>query len=302
MRILLIDDEIAFTDKLSNRLSKKGFDVSTADDGMKGLEIFMNAPEEFDVVLTDIKMPFMDGIEFLNQIRKHDYDTPVVIMSGYDDMSQSIQALRLGAFDYLTKPIRLEQLYSTLNKLDSIRQTSRKVIQLIPFIEGDLQITIPSKQSYVESVIAYIQQQIDPYCRANGINLFNISLSLQEALSNAILHGNLEIPSHMKEDSWETFEKIRNEREQSEPYCRRNVIIHYHIHPERMVFEIQDEGNGFDRSGLPDLDDPGTLVSSGRGLLYIMTFMDKVEWNEKGNIIRMSLDLNKINPTSPILE
>ncbi len=288
MKILLIDDETAFVEKLSSRLSKRGFSVSTAADGLQGLEVFLNSPDTFDVIITDIKMPVMSGIELLNRIRKNDFDTPVVIMSGYDDMTQSIEALRLGAFDYLTKPIRLDQLYSCLSKLASIRRASRKVQEILPFISGQIEIEIPSQLMYVESVIAFTQRQVDPVCKTHGINQFNISLCLQEALSNAILHGNLEIPSPLKEESWEKFELLRKERENDPIYKDRSVQIRYSFSPTELIFEVEDQGNGFDPSTLPDYADPGSLVvSSGRGLLYILTFMDEVTWNQTGNLIRM---------------
>lgn len=293
MRILLIDDETSFIDRLSSRLEKRGFSVSTADDGMAGLDIFLSNPESYDVIITDIKMPVMDGIELLNQIRKKDYSTPVVIMSGYDDMTQSIQALRLGAFDYLTKPIRLDQLYSTLAKLESIRRASQKVMELLPFISGEISIETPSRIKYVESIIAYLQRQIDPICKNNGIDLFNISLCLQEAITNAIIHGNLSIDSEIKEESWERFESVRKEREQHPDYGDKKVLIRYRFDPDKMYFEVEDEGEGFDREILPDFEDPNTVVSSGRGLLYIQTFMDHVSWNGAGNLIQME---KKIKP------
>lgn len=291
MRILLIDDENAFVERLSARLSKRGFSVTSAEDGLSGLETFLNTPSNYDVILTDIKMPVMDGIELLKRIRNNDFDIPVIIMTGMDDMSQSVEALRHGAFDYLTKPIRLDQLYASLAKLETIRRASIKVIELLPFVSGEIQIQIPSRISYVESVIAYLQRLIDPICHSHGINLFNISLCIQEAMTNAIVHGNLDLPSQLKEHSWEKFESSRKERESDPEYGDKQVTIRYKFSPDHLSFSIEDEGKGFDPKTLPNYQDPDSLMSSGRGLLYILTFMDQVDWSSSGNIINMRKNL-----------
>ena len=287
MNILVIDDEPLFLERLCSRLQRRGFTVKSASDGKAGVDLFLQNPEQTDVILTDVKMPGLDGIGLLKKIRDHDYDTPVVVMSGYDDMKKSIEALRLGAFDYLTKPIRLEQLYASLGKLESLLKNRQKIYDLLPHVQGEIRVEIPSRLRYVESVVAYARNQIEPACHAHGINIFNISLCLQEALTNAIIHGNLEIPSEIKDASWEDFEQERQNRESDPAYGDRSVLIFIKFDSDGIIFEVEDEGPGFDRSEMPDFQDPGNLLSFGRGIFYIMTFMDGVEWSDSGNRILM---------------
>ncbi len=294
MRILVIDDEPVFLDKLANRLSRRGFEVQAASNGQAGLKVFLNSPADFDVILTDIRMPSMDGIELLKKVRDEDYHTPVIIMSGYDDVKKSIEALRLGAFDYLTKPLRLEQLYSSLSKLESLMKSKQKVMELLPHIKGEVEVDIPSKLAYLENIIAYSRALMEPMCHANDINIFNLILCIQEALTNAVIHGNLGISSNLKEESWEEFEKLRQDREQDPVYQSRTVRYVMRFNPTELEFEIEDEGDGFDVAKVRETD-PGELLSSGRGLFYIRTYLDYVEWNEKGNRIIMRKKLKSGN-------
>lgn len=287
MKILVIDDEPLFLERLCSRLERRGFDVSSAGDGKTALELFLKSPVAFDIILTDVKMPGIDGIQLLKQVRDNDYDTPVVVMSGYDDMKKSIEALRLGAFDYLTKPIRLDQLYTSLSKLESLLKNRQKIFELLSRVQGEIKVEIPSKLRYTESVVAYARNQIEPVCQAHGINIFNVSLCLQEAVTNAIVHGNLEISSELKESSWEEFEALRKERENDPAYGERRITFRMKFDSSIMMFEVEDEGQGFDPATLPDFQDPSNLLTFGRGIFYILTFMDEVKWDKGGRLISM---------------
>ncbi len=289
----MIDDEKIFLDTLSRRLSKQGYQVTTASHGKEGLDRFLDTPDEFDLILSDIQMPVMDGLEVLKQLRHKDYDVPVIIMTGHSELEKSIQALRLGAFDYLLKPLDLSQLYTTLQKLKSIRSSLNQVNEILPHVSGTIQIALPSRLEFIDKVIAYIQREMEPICRRHSINIYSVSLCLQEALANAVIHGNLDIQSHLKEESWEKFEEIRLKREQDSDYGGKEVQITYSFDPDFMRFEITDQGKGFDPSSLPDFTNPATLLSTGRGLLYISSFMDRVVWNKTGNSITMEKHLNQ---------
>jgi two-component system response regulator AtoC len=107
-RVLVIDDEVFVRDLLDDFFGKLNFTVVTAPDGASGLAAFRKEP--FDVVLVDLKMPGMSGTETLSQIRSVRSSTPVIIMTGYPTIDSSIEALRLGAYDYVIKPFKLQEL------------------------------------------------------------------------------------------------------------------------------------------------------------------------------------------------
>ncbi len=102
-RILVIDDDRVIRQSIAAYLQDSGFDVMLADDGLTGLEIFRK--QQPDLVVCDLRMPGLDGISVLHQISSEDHDTPIVVISGAGVMADVVEALRIGATDYLIKPI-----------------------------------------------------------------------------------------------------------------------------------------------------------------------------------------------------
>lgn len=113
-KILLIDDEEDNVRLLSMSLRSDGYDVSTALSGEQGIEVFQQ--EKPELILTDIKMPGMDGIEVLKQIKGLDPDAEVIIITGHGDIENAIEALQFGASDFINKPIRDEVLSVALHR------------------------------------------------------------------------------------------------------------------------------------------------------------------------------------------
>lgn len=112
--ILIIDDEQSQREQLSNFLTKKGFDVKTAEDGLTGVEIFRNS--RIDLVLTDYQMPDISGEEVLDKIREINPLTPIIIITAYGTIQNAVKLMQKKAFSYLTKPVDLLEL------LELIRQ------------------------------------------------------------------------------------------------------------------------------------------------------------------------------------
>ena len=118
-KILIIEDEAAIRRVLSKILSEENdsYQVEDAEDGVAGLEKIKN--NDYDLVLCDIKMPKMDGVEVLEAVKKIKPEIPIVMISGHGDMETAIQTMRLGAFDYISKPPDLNRLLNTVrNALD----------------------------------------------------------------------------------------------------------------------------------------------------------------------------------------
>ena len=115
--ILIIDDEKAIRKTLSEILSYEGYKIDEAADGEEGIKKFSS--NTYDVVLCDIKMPKMDGIEFLEKAKEINNDVPIIVISGHGNIETAVEAVKLGAFDYISKPPDLNRLLITLrNALD----------------------------------------------------------------------------------------------------------------------------------------------------------------------------------------
>lgn len=118
-KILVIEDEAAIRRVLTKILSEENdtYQVDEAEDGLQGIEKIKN--EDYDLVLCDIKMPKMDGVEVLEAARKIKPETPIVMISGHGDLETAVNTMRLGAFDYISKPPDLNRLLNTVrNALD----------------------------------------------------------------------------------------------------------------------------------------------------------------------------------------
>ncbi|MCM5529015.1 sigma-54 dependent transcriptional regulator [Parasegetibacter sp. NRK P23] len=115
--ILIIDDEKAIRKTLGEILSYEGYKIDEAADGEEGLRLFKE--KTYDVVLCDIKMPKMDGIEFLDKAGEINADVPVIMISGHGTIETAVEAVKKGAFDYISKPPDLNRLLITIrNALD----------------------------------------------------------------------------------------------------------------------------------------------------------------------------------------
>jgi DNA-binding NtrC family response regulator len=128
--VLIVDDEEDFLETIINRLKKRDIDATGTRSGEEALEVLKVKP--FDVVVLDIKMPGgMDGIDVLKEIKKLYPLTEVILLTGHASVETSIDGMKLGAFDYLMKPIKLEELLKkiaqAIEKKDAQEQKVRSV-------------------------------------------------------------------------------------------------------------------------------------------------------------------------------
>src|SRR5436190_10569066 len=110
--ILIIDDEKAIRKTLSEILSFEGYKIDEASDGEEGLKKFKD--KSYDVVLCDIKMPKIDGIEFLQKAGESNGDTPIIMISGHGNIETAVEAVKKGAYDFISKPPDLNRLLITI--------------------------------------------------------------------------------------------------------------------------------------------------------------------------------------------
>ena len=122
-RILIVDDEDEFASLLSERLSARGLRVETADTGPAAIEKVKGG--HFDVVVLDMVMPGMDGIETLQRLREHEPDVQVILLTGHATVEKGVNAMKLGAADFLEKPAELNDL------LEKIREAHSRKLLLI---------------------------------------------------------------------------------------------------------------------------------------------------------------------------
>ena len=286
----MIDDQPDLLKLLRRSLTKHGHSITEAHDGRQGWDLFLEHSNTFDVIITDFEMPVLSGVELLKRLREKDYHIPVIIMTGHENLQFSIEVLRLGAFDFLLKPFRAKELLAILDKLEAIQVNKKRPLEDIPCITEHIDLSIPSQTKFIASAVSYLQNRVRLFCESHKIEVRNIGLCLHEALVNAVIHGNLEIPSELKVQSPEAFEKLIQERESLPEFANRPVSIQCKITPQQLKFEIEDQGTGFDSGKMKHLN-PMRMIPTGRGILIITSLMDEVSWNETGNCITMIKNL-----------
>ena len=127
-RILIVDDEESFRHMLSVILIKEGYEVETASNGDEGLRKAVASP--FDQILCDIRMPHMDGLAFLQEIKRSGVEATIIVMSAYGTVDIAIEAMKLGAYDYISKPFKPDEIILILRKAEE-REQLRKENQLL---------------------------------------------------------------------------------------------------------------------------------------------------------------------------
>jgi DNA-binding NtrC family response regulator len=132
MKLLMIDDEEAFVAAMEKRMTHRGIEVAAAHSGLEGLKKLEEDPD-FDVVLLDVKMPGMDGVEVLRRIRVGHPIVEVIMLTGHATFESAIECLKQGAFDYLMKPCEMEDL---VIKVEAAREKRREHLKKIMEAEG----------------------------------------------------------------------------------------------------------------------------------------------------------------------
>ena len=120
-KILIVDDDQDICETLSDILDEEGYDVVTASDGQEALEKIRQG--SFNLVITDIKMPIMDGMALLKEIEKSHTDIEVIVITSYGNEGQQVEAARLGAYEYLNKPLNLDQLKNIIVRALQLEET-----------------------------------------------------------------------------------------------------------------------------------------------------------------------------------
>jgi CheY-like chemotaxis protein len=287
MRVLVVDDNMQVRKLFSIYLEDEGHQVDTANDGQEGWEIVSNSGISYDLVFVDIRMPNMNGLELLEKIKLNSFDLPVIIMTGHADADLVLQAFKLGAFDFLTKPFEYEPLLDIIEKIEYLQTDKLEQTFISQFCEIMVTYSIPSQTKNIKSLIPALQNHYQLLCALNRQQIHRMASCLFEAVNNAIVYGNLGLNPRLKTESLEKFWEKVKEKEALPEMFDKKVTIKGTFSASMLKFEVEDCGPGFNYKIIPAMTDPSAAVPGGRGLFIVRAFMDEVSWNEKGNCITM---------------
>jgi CheY-like chemotaxis protein len=286
--VLVVDDSAVDRRRAGKLLEKEsGLTATVAANGREAMELLKN--DLPDLVLTDMQMPEMDGLQLVEQIRERYPSVPVILMTAHGSEELAVQALQKGAASYVPKRNLARDLPETIESVLGIAKANRSQKRLLEsLLSTESHFVLENDTTLIPSLIGHLESNLTrmKLCDENG--LIRVAVALREALVNAIHHGNLELSSVMREKDERVYYQKVDERRQQEPYQDRRVHVQAKESHHEAVYIIRDEGPGFDPTTLPDPTDPTNLEKvSGRGLLLIRTFMDEVHHNRVGNEITM---------------
>jgi DNA-binding NarL/FixJ family response regulator/anti-sigma regulatory factor (Ser/Thr protein kinase) len=287
-RLLIVDDrplDAAVAVRLLRRIPD--WDLEQCSSGGEALASLQALPA--DLVLTDLHMPQMDGLELLKAIQRIDPDLPVVVMTSRGDERKAVKVLMAGAASYLPKALLESDLIATCRRvLDSAALRRDQAALMDHLTEERFELVLENERRHLAALVDLIvgrclQFEICSHARAP-----RVGVAIEEAVVNAMIHGNLEVSSELREESYELYDRLVAERMQMSPYQDRRLTVRVHLTRQRCQVNICDEGPGFDQKQLRDPTDPENVARvSGRGILLMRTFLDDVRYNDLGNSVTL---------------
>jgi CheY-like chemotaxis protein/anti-sigma regulatory factor (Ser/Thr protein kinase) len=284
---LVVDDEPSIRDLLQLQLGSLGCHVASAADGRAALDILHAG--SIDLIFTDIRMPKMSGIQLLQEVKALSPETAVVVLSGYATVEDTVQALRLGALDFIHKPFRRADVERAVDRYRRLKRDAHLTAGFLSQLQESSQtLAIPSDKEAARVVATSLARDLVGLGLCTPAERESVTLALHETLLNAIIHGNLGVPSSLKNQDVRLFDELIEERRRDLVHGARTVRIEMRADRSRAEFVIEDQGEGFDHRRLPDPTQAASLLEvSGRGLLIVRLTMDEVRWNDRGNRITL---------------
>lgn len=289
MAIVLVVDDSPVDRARAGGLLKKNLDLAPvfAANGREALALIAEKPP--DIVVTDLQMPEMDGLELVETIRRGFPGLPVILMTAHGSEEIAVQALRKGAASYVAKRNLASELVETVvNVLEIARADLSQKHILACLTQTESRYELDNDLGSIAPLIGQLEANLNRMQLCDETGLIRVAVALREALVNAIYHGNLDLSSLLLESDEGRFAELAARRPREDPFARRRVSLLARETRSEVTYVIRDEGQGFDPSTLPDPTLPQNLDRrTGRGLFLIRTFMDEVRHNDVGNEITM---------------
>jgi CheY-like chemotaxis protein/anti-sigma regulatory factor (Ser/Thr protein kinase) len=287
-KILVVDDSPIDRCLVGNLLTKEGaFTVTFATDGNDAMAKIEADPPE--VVLTDLVMPNCNGLELVKAVKTRAPRVPVILMTSQGSERVAVEALQNGAASYIPKRALGSQLRETIEMVLGAARHSRVGRRLLGCMaESQYEFRLRSDPTLISSLVGFFQEAASSIGLCDETDNTRLGIALEEALVNALYHGNLDLDSELRHHDERSYREKVNQRLKKAPYCDRRIHVKANFSCAEAEFHIGDEGGGFQPDNLPDPTDPENLEKlSGRGVLLMRTFMDEVRYNESGNAVTM---------------
>ncbi len=258
-----------------------------AEDGTQALARLADHPTS--VVLTDLQMEGMDGLNLVRAIRNEHPQVHVIVMTGHGSEDVAMEALRVGATDYVPKQRLAHDLNAVLSRaLRTATAGSRRRRCLQSLAIRESRFELRNDPDLIPPLLEFLHDEMTQLDRWDSAESMRTTIALDEALRNALFHGNLDLGSNLREDDDRRYHELARQRADQTPYRDRRIRFLITHEPDLSRFVIRDDGGGFDTSRAHRPIEPEDLLRpSGRGLLLMKSFMDSVTFNQAGNEVTL---------------
>jgi len=286
LKVLIVDDDITICEILKEFCEILEIKSDYIIDPLKVEEIL--SKDTYHIILLDQNFPNIKGIDLIKKGYIKPENFYIVMMTGQplrEDMVNNM--LKLGINEFIQKPLRLNDLRKILfHAMSSILEKKYFLNAAKKLEKATMEFIIPNEISLVGAIAKMIIRNIEGFNFTENPKF--LLTAIVEAISNAIIHGNLEIPSSFKDKGFKLFQEELDRRVNDEKYKDRKVYISSYLDRKIFRIKIRDDGNGFDwKSYLEKIGNINILSSYGKGISIIKSAFDEVYWNEKGNEIIM---------------
>jgi DNA-binding response OmpR family regulator len=286
---LVVDDVPHVRNLLATLAARRGFQVEEAADGEAAVRLARERGPA--LILLDLRLPRVDGLQALAQIREADPQVAVVIVAAIPDRADLQRALDLGAVDFVRKPFDTAEVEFVLDRVYRAVTEDADLRVALDFVRvRTTKLEFPGRPGLLAKVVAWLGRELRQGYPGAEVPLAEIKLALYETFANAVEHGNLGITYDMKTQAMEQpggMEALIRERMKDPRLAARKVHLEVTYWPDRVEYVVRDEGDGFDPQALRAKPLGDTTALHGRGLALVRHYMSEVAWNERGNEIRM---------------
>ncbi|MCA9071405.1 MAG: response regulator [Planctomycetaceae bacterium] len=288
-KILIVDDSQVERLLVEGLLrTNPDYQVASASQGEEALE--MIATFRPHLLITDLIMPGMDGLELVQRVHYQYPEIPVILMTAYGDDSTVIEALEAGAASFISKTQKAERLTGTVKRVlaraaaDQIHQQLSQCL-----LESRCRFAVPNSRQVIRGLVEQMQQTMAGMGFGNTVERIRVGEAVEEAMLNAMFHGNLELNAAelskvRAELDDDLLDRLIEDRCQDPRIGERRIVVVMHITSSEARFVIRDQGRGFD--ALYRIEENKTeqnQIIGQRGLTLIRSLMDEVKYNEAGN-------------------
>ena len=271
-----------------------------AEDGTQALACLADHPTS--VVLTNLRMEGTDGLNLVRAIRNAYPKVPVIVMTGHGSEDVAMEALRVGATDYVPKQRMTQDLQAVIARaLRTAMAGTRRRRCLQSLVIRESRFELGNDPDLIPPLLEFVQDEMTQLDRWDSAELMRTTIALDEALRNALFHGNLEVSSALREQNDRQYLELARQRAHQTPYKNRRISFLIAHDSDLSRFVIRDDGCGFDTSRAHRHIEPEDLLRpSGRGLLLMKSFMDSVTFNQGGNEVTLVKRRTADIPPPPI--